>query len=184
LPEDLLLVDTSSWYFLAYSKASQMGSYKARIYPRYVNRALRARAQVYRCGLSFSELAHVIEHNERDIWIRKNGNIQEKEYRNRQNERSAVVKEVESAWSVIKSISRQVDVTINDPLTEDALQRYKTHPLDGYDLYILSLMFQTGILQILTDDSDFAAIPGIKVLTCNNTVIEAAREQQRLVQRH
>ena len=32
---DTFVVDTSAWYFLGYSRASQEGTYKARVYPQY-----------------------------------------------------------------------------------------------------------------------------------------------------
>mgnify|MGYP001572264550 CR=1 FL=1 len=180
---DAFVVDTNVWYHLAYSRASQERTYKARVYPRYVNRSIQAKAGIFRCGLSFPELAHIIEKSERDIWIRKNGDIAEKDYRNRPDERKVVVQEVEGAWSVVEALSKHLDLSVDGPLVNSAVCRFKASPLDGYDLYILEAISRASILQIITDDSDFAAVPGIRVFTCNNSVLEAAREQGKLLRR-
>jgi hypothetical protein len=55
--------------------------------------------------------------------------------------------------------------------------------MDGYDLFILEAMRRHGMVQVSTDDGDFAAIPGIQVFTANCNVIQAARTQGRLIPR-
>lgn len=40
-----------------------------------------------------------------------------------------------------------------------------------------------GVVQVITDGGDFAAVPGIRVFTANHNVIQAARTQGRLVTR-
>jgi hypothetical protein len=37
-----------------------------------------------------------------------------------------------------------------------------------------------GVLQLITDDGDFATVPGIQVFTANRNVINAARSQGKL----
>jgi hypothetical protein len=40
-----------------------------------------------------------------------------------------------------------------------------------------------GVLQIITDNGDFATVPGVQVFTANRNVIQAARTQGQLVSR-
>jgi hypothetical protein len=40
-----------------------------------------------------------------------------------------------------------------------------------------------GIEQVITDDSDYATVPGIRVFTANSNVIKAARNQGKLLKR-
>lgn len=54
---------------------------------------------------------------------------------------------------------------------------------DGYDLFILESMRSHGVVQVITDDGDFATVPGIQVFTANRNVIQAARAQGRLITR-
>jgi hypothetical protein len=44
-------------------------------------------------------------------------------------------------------------------------------------------MFRHNILQIITDDGDFATIPGIRVFTSNRRVINAAQQQEKILTR-
>lgn len=44
-------------------------------------------------------------------------------------------------------------------------------------------MEKAGIVQVITDDGDYVTVPGIKVFTANRNVIEAARNQGKLITR-
>ena len=84
---------------------------------------------------------------------------------------------------MVKSVSKHLDLSVDESLVDSAVCRFKANPLDGYDLYILEAISRASILQVITDDSDFATVPDIQVFTCNNTVLEAAREQGKLLRR-
>jgi hypothetical protein len=74
-------------------------------------------------------------------------------------------------------------VTIDSPTATAALNRLQTEQVDGYDLFILESMRSNGVVQVITDDGDFATVPGIQVFTANRNVIHAARTQGRLISR-
>jgi hypothetical protein len=62
---DMFLVDTNAWYWTHYAHASDNAQrYQIASYPMYLRKAIRARAQLYRCALSFAELAHIIPTSE------------------------------------------------------------------------------------------------------------------------
>ncbi|MDD5757991.1 MAG: hypothetical protein PHI06_02795 [Desulfobulbaceae bacterium] len=184
-PEDVFLVDTNVWYWMTYTKASQTARpYQIRDYPSYIGRALSTRSQLCKCGLSLEELSHRIEKTEYDIFARTQSTIRPKEYRhNFPAERLSVVTEIQAAWGQVKSMAKAVDVTIDMDSTDRALTRMASDPLDGYDLFILEALSQAGIVNVITDDGDYAIIPGIQLFTANNNVIESARKQGRLIGR-
>ena len=185
--EDAFLVDTNVWYWLTYGAASLTPSArnKVRDYPPFIKKAISAKSQLRCCGLSLSELAHRIEGNEREIYnSRFNADVFSKEFRhNFPAERSNVIAEIQAAWGQVTAMSKPLDITVNANTTDRALQRMAAEPLDGYDLFFLEAMSQAGIASIITDDGDYAAVPGIQVFTANYNVIQAATRRGKLLVR-
>jgi predicted nucleic acid-binding protein len=184
--DDMFLVDTNVWFWLTYTQASTYSMpYQIKDYPAYIAKALTTKCLLSYCGLSLSELAHNIEQTERKIFdSRSSITVKPKEYRhNYPNERANVISEIEIAWSQVTSIAASTDITINETLTNAALNRFKTQALDGYDLMILEAMDQAGIDKIITDDGDYVTVPGIKVFTANQNAIASARSQRKLITR-
>jgi len=187
-PEDVFLVDSNVWYWMTYTKASLVmkpwAQSRLRDYPSFVNKAISTSAKLYRCALSFSELAHIIEKTEREIFKKTSGPIRAKEFRhNHPKERLNVVSEVQAAWGQVKTMASSLDVTINDAITDAALTRFGKECVDGYDLFFLEAMSNEKVIQIVTDDGDFATVSGIRVFTANQNVITAAQKQGKLIKR-
>ena len=189
-PDDVFLVDTNVWYLLTYTRASQGDqppkSYKVNDYTSYISKALSAKSQLHRCGLSLAELAHLIEKTELEIFSKASGfdKNKKKEFRhNYPTERTNVVSEIQAAWGLVETMSQTIDIQINKHTTDDALSRLSTQILDGYDLFILESIIKAGIVKILTDDGDFSTVPNILVFTSNVNVIQAAKVQGKLLKR-
>jgi len=186
--EDVFLIDSNVWYWMTYTKASLVmepwALSRIRDYPAFVNEAIATNARLYRCALSFSELAHVIEKSEREIFEKTYEPIRTKEYRhNHSTERSNVVSEVQAAWGQVKTMASSLDIAINDTMTDAALTRFKKECVDGYDLFILEAMSNEKVIQIITDDGGFATVSGIRVFTANQNVITAAQKQGKFIKR-
>jgi hypothetical protein len=184
--KDVFLVDTNVWYWMTYSKASQTAKpYQINDYPAYIDKALASKSQLCKCGLSLEELSHRIEKTEFDIFaLTQSSSLWPKEYRhNYPTERLNVVTEIQAAWGQVKSMAKAVDVTIDTDSTDRALLRMADEPLDGYDLFILEAISQAGIFNVITDDGDYATIPGIQLFTANINVIKTARNQGKLIGR-
>ncbi|WP_446011256.1 type II toxin-antitoxin system VapC family toxin [Candidatus Electrothrix sp.] len=183
--EDAFLVDTNVWYWLTYTKASNSAQpHQTRHYPAYIGKALSAKSQLHHCGLSLNELSHIIEGTERDIFRRSSPATNTKKFRhNFPAERNNVVAEIQTAWEQVETMSKSLDLTVNADLTDKALQRMATESLDGYDLFLLEAMSEAGIQNIITDDGDYATVPGIQLFTANKNVIKTARNQGKLVRR-
>lgn len=179
--DDVFLVDTNVWYWMTYPNATSYVPSKLADYPGYLNNALAADSNIHHSGLSLAELSHLIEKTEREIYERSNGTIRPKEYRhNLSGERSRVASEIKAAWSQVVNLADPLAVTIDDMTATAALNRLQTEKLDGYDLFILESMKNHGVVQVLTDDGDFATVSGIQVFTANRNVISAAKDQGKL----
>jgi hypothetical protein len=78
-----------------------------------------------------------------------------------------------------------VELTIDEATTNAALNRFQTQALNGYDLLMLEAISRAGAGQfkIITDDRDYAVVPRIQVFTSNNSVIQSAISQRKLLTR-
>src|SRR3972149_5699033 len=171
-PDNIFLVDTNVWYWLTYTRAPK--NYQTKDYPSYINKALLAKSQLHKCGLSLAELAHLIERTELEIFSKASGfdKNKKKEFRhNHPIERTHVVSEIQAAWGLVENMSQTVDIQINNLTTDAALSRLSTQILDGYDLFILESITKAGIVKVITDDGDFATVPDILVFTSNPSAI-------------
>ncbi|NUM33665.1 MAG: PIN domain-containing protein [Candidatus Brocadiae bacterium] len=179
---DIFLVDSNVWFWLAYPTASQSSSYyQTQDYPKYVNDALANGSIICGTGISLAELAHQIEKTEYEIYSASVNRIPPKEYRhNITKEHPRIISEVQAAWAQVKSMAAIIPVTIDEPTTDAALLRYQTEKVDGYDLFILEAMKSQGVVQIITDDGDFATVPGIQVFTANRNVLQSAQVQGKI----
>lgn len=186
-PDDVFLVDTNVWYWLTYTRASQVNNPPRRQisdYPTYINKAISVKSKLLRCGLSLAELSHVIEKTEREIFIRSNGDVKTKEYRhNYSSERTNVVTEIKTAWGQIETMSKMLSLNIDESVTNAAMLRLTTQLLDGYDLFILEAISNTGVVKVITDDGDYVTVPGMQVFTANQNVITAAQNRGKLITR-
>ncbi len=183
-PSDGLLVDSNVWFWMTYSGAGLGNDWRARVYPNYLRSARRAKAKVYRCGLSVAELAHLIESTEYEIFRQTHVGENRKEFRgNYAAERAGIVTDIQNAWRIVMSLATHLGLVIDETTTAAALGRLPTQLLDGYDLFMAEAVAAAGVTQVLTDDGDYCTVPGIQVFTANRQVLDAARAQGKLVTR-
>jgi predicted nucleic acid-binding protein len=186
--QDSFFVDTNVWYWLTYSQASVTAkSSQVREYPDYLKKIKSVSSQLFRCDLSLAELAHIIEDTEYEIFCdanRKNPKtFPKKEFRHGSVAgRNDVTQEIESAWLQVQQFSSSIPLTVDDAAVTTFIADLKANKLDGYDLFYLDVL-RKNHLQILTDDGDFATVPGITVFTANLSVIDAARASEKLKMR-
>lgn len=192
-PSDVLLVDTNVWLWQTYglppdpdSRRARKAEQKLKIYTRYLSAALSRNVQLKYCGLILAELTHVIEKAEFEIFKRSNnmGSLIPKEYRhNYPNEHALVAGIVWNAWSQVTMLASSADLMVDETLANTAADRFQQIALDGYDLFLLQAIRNTGIkpVQVLTDDMDYASVPGIQLFTSNWQVIKQARDQGKLL---
>jgi predicted nucleic acid-binding protein len=188
--EDIFFVDTNVWYLLTYPKAdlpelsrrSRPKPYQIEHYPTYLENTAEAEARLYCSGLSLSELAHNIERIECEIAHGQGFSLKQFR-RDYPEERAQFVEEIESSWAQVTSFAEILPLEIDASITEAALGRLTSELIDGYDLFLLETMKAHGITQVITDDGDYATVPGLQVFTANRNFINAAREQGKLLER-
>lgn len=189
LNSDAFLIDTNVLYWMTYSRAALSATkpmaYQTTDYPNYTHTALVAGAKVYHSGLSLAELAHIIERTEREIFeAGQSQPIRPKIFRhNHPTERANVCKEIKAATLQVMGWADPLPVEIDEALSSAALERLSSDLVDGYDGFILESMKSKDILQIVTDDGDFATVAGIQLFTANKNVIQAAKDQGKLITR-
>jgi predicted nucleic acid-binding protein len=186
---DRFLVDTNAWYWLFYPRASQTPSspqsYQLKDYPAYIQRAISSKATLYCCALNFSELAHNIEKAEREIYENTaNKSINPKEFRHcYPNQRRKIVAAIRDVWEDVLNVSSMLDVALDAAFVQSALSLFPSVGMDGYDLFMAETAIRQGITQVITDDGDYASVPGITVFTANPRVIQSAKTSGKLLVR-
>lgn len=182
---DTFLIDTNIWFWLTYPTATHTAAhYQTTIYPNYLNQALNNGTKLLRADLSLAELSHIIETTEHEIYSNYVKQINLKEYRhNIKSERNRIVSSIDACWRQVESLTSPIPIIIKDAVTTSALNRLQTENVDGYDLFILEAMKNSGIIQVITDDGDFCTVPGIEVYTANRNVLQAAKSKGRLISR-
>ncbi len=179
--DDVFFVDSNVWYWIGYANASIDSKFnQVDEYPNYVGQALNVGSTLYKCTLSFAELAHSIERSERNIF---NPQIAGKDFRhNHAKERRAVIAQIEEAWNLVEGITNghTVEVAVTTDLIAQSLNRLKVEGLDGYDAFMVEAILSQGIKQVITDDGDFAQVAGITVFTANAPILKQATKQGKL----
>jgi len=185
---DRFLVDTNAWYWLFYSRASQASKapqpYQLSDYPDYIKKTINL-SDLHCCALIFTELAHLIEKAEREIYVNNsNRDIGAKEFRhNYLNQRGKIVDIINDIWESVINMSTLVDIKLDTPFIRSALSLFPSVCLDGYDLFMAEMMLKAGITQVITDDGDYATVPGLTVFTSNPKTIEVAKLKNKLITR-
>jgi hypothetical protein len=183
-PADVFLVDTNVWFWQTYTRASQSGSpptgRQVQVYPTYISRALKARSKLLRCGLSMLELAHAIERVEHEL---EGKGASAKDFRRVADARGKVVGEIRAAWSQVIRMAAPLNIALKDERLDGCINLLKTAPLDPSDSALIVTAMAADVKQVLTDDADYSAVPGVTLFTGNRGVIEAARAQGKLVSR-
>ncbi len=189
---DKFLVDSNVWYWMGYTKTSDnLKPYQINDYPHYLKSADNIQSELYKCTLSFSELAHSIERSEKVIFNAKRKasgflEVADKAFRhNFPLERAKVITAIENAWVIVEAATNglTVEAHVTSAMVKDSLKRIKTQELDGYDAFIVEALFAAGITQVITDDGDFGRVAGVTVFTANSRLIREADAQGKLIKR-
>lgn len=190
---DVFLVDTNVWFWQTYTGASQGAkpprSYQSTSYPRYVKKALQARAKLWHHDLMFAELAHLIERVECDIFARTfpgasaaagTATLPIKQFRNQPTQRAQVLAEIEDSWKQVQRMSGPLNWTLHAGCSTMLLATLRSSRLDAYDAAYVLDAGKAGVMSILSDDSDFASVAGLQIFTANRRMIQEARKAGRL----
>jgi hypothetical protein len=186
-PGDKILVDSNILVWLSYNRVRKPIDYDPQLYLGFVKKAGDVGAQFWHCPIQLSELASTIEDEE---WFhaRHNEGLNEttlprKEFRARTEARKNVVKLTRNSWSWISEefAPNCAEMCLTAAEAVRALERFDHERMDTYDIFIAEAMSQNNIPCILTADRDFADSTGLIVLTGHKKLIDAARQEGRLL---
>ncbi|WP_043589478.1 hypothetical protein [Geminisphaera colitermitum] len=179
------LVDTNVWWWASYVFAPELAEtkkpkhYQLSVYPNFLKRAKLAGAALHWSPLSWPELAHHIERTEYEMakYYGSPDADNPKSYRhNDAVERARVVRVIADAWAEVDALGSQLgDMVMSSASIEEAATLQKEAELDGYDLFLALALQKSGVTGIVTDDGDFATVPGIRMFTANRNVLNAAQ---------
>ena len=180
---EAFLVDTNVWWWAAYAFAPELPNekkpkpYQLSAYPDFLKRAKVAGALLHWSPLTWPELAHHIERTEFEMakYYGSPDAQNAKTYRhNDANERARVVQTIADSWGEIEALGTPLaDVVLSPSSITEAVVLQNEAALDGYDLFLALALKRSNIAGILTDDGDFATVPGIRVFTANRSVLGA-----------
>jgi predicted nucleic acid-binding protein len=166
---DKFWVDSNVWLWVTYPQTRFSGGYNQAVdYPAYLNKALLNSAALFASPLSFAELAHIIEREEWESFQTTQGVVSKKNFRhNFPVERQRIVQHIENAWGLVEAMTggNSIDLSVNMAAIASARNRMKTQALDGYDLFMVDALLASRIQQVITDDGDFAQVPGVTIFT-------------------
>lgn len=181
---DKILLDTNVWIELEYGRGNFGGNAKTSSYANFVKNARQAKAELYVSVFTWAEIVHLIEKTECQLYSRSSRtDISIKEFRQFDTERQKVSRYVTTAWNGILTKASILGLNVNDVTIKESHRLFVSTALDSYDILIYQSMLAGSLTQILTDDRDFAGVPGITIFTANNRVLTLAEQQGKLVNR-
>jgi len=189
---DVFFVDTNIWFWVGYTNAStsQVAKYNQTVdYPSYLNQALSVGSQLYKCTLSFAELAHSIERSEFEIFQKTPSGTNltnKKSFRHDYpQQRQNVIAEINNTWALADAMTngQTIEIIVDKVAISVAQNRLVTEALDGYDILMVDAVLAAKITQVITDDSDFGQVSGLTIFTANQLLLREAKAQGKLIKR-
>lgn len=178
--EDKYFLDTNVWYWLTYCGSKKFYStrkpapYQLKIYPNFVEKIQDEGAKIFHCPLTYTELANIIETAEYEEYLSKHSaiaKITKKEFRNIPTERKNVIKEIDTAWKAISSMSECLKLEIDNETINATHNFLSTSVLDSYDALFIHFMKAHNIRMLVSDDIDMASAEIDQFFTANRKVL-------------
>ena len=166
-------IDTNVLYWMHYSRCNTTG-YQIMHYPQFISDLMERHAVFVTTACNVSELLHLVEKKEYDIFKVTNRTISIKDFRKVRKERENVKQELETIIMQIESMYSIHDFELDFSLISKFVHDFDNHRCDNNDYSILTYLKNAGITNIISDDSDFITYAGMNVYTANNNIINEA----------
>lgn len=178
---DKFLVDTNIWIELGYSRLTAHPESVPMLETTFMASAKKVKSQLFHTPLSLAEIAHVIEQAERELFNKRNhSQLSLKEFRHGEaTKRKKVDELVASCWRLVRRLSQSLCSQLDDNATDAVLTSFLENALDGYDLFMLQAMRANNVPQIISNDADFAGVPGIALFTGRYNILKKARQTKQ-----
>ncbi len=176
--KDKYFLDTNVWYWFTYcgskvfSTSKKPSPYQLNYYPAFVERIQDEGAKIYHSPLTYTELANIIENAEYEEYISKRSSrISKKEYRKNNDERKKVVKEIDTAWRTINSMSECLELNLDKQTIKATHNFLSSSQLDAYDAIFIHFMRSHNLKMLVSDDGDLASAEIEQLFTANRNVL-------------
>ena len=172
-------IDTNVLYWMHYSRCNTTG-YQIMYYPQFISDLMERQISFVTTACNVSELLHLVEKKEYDIFKASNSVRNIKEFRKNKSERINVQKELEIIMMQIESMYSVQDFELDFSLLSKFVHNFDSHRCDNNDYSILTYLKDAGINNVITDDCDFITYAGINVYTANENIINEAKRKNIL----
>lgn len=172
-------IDSNVWFWTTYvaSKDMQLPNhpqdYQINSYPRFLEDALNSGCTLCHSPLTFTEISNIIEKTELDIHTAKSGNeyCTRKEFRKDKALRDNMLKEIDTAWETISSMSECITTSIDNEFINQVKLIIESSKLDPFDAFFVQIMKDENIDCIVSDDHDFCTYNKNIVVTANRKAL-------------
>ena len=180
-----LFVDTNVWVDLVHPAAQPaVGTQRHQqfiVYSGCISAIRNGAGRLEYGSLALNELGHVIEKVEYKIWARgRQPRPHIKSFRRNVVERTRVIRLIRTAFRQVETLADDVPMGVDFAHSIGVVNRavQDQHALDVYDMYLVEAAVNADA--VLTDDSDFATVPGLRVVTANAAVLADAQAAGQL----
>lgn len=184
-PSDRIVVDSCVWYPLTYSGITAAEGRRFAPYGNYLKKLRTAGGTALISAVSFVEVAKKIEHVEFDKYRARTGYaLDAKAARSEPAHWATVTSEIDVSWKQMHALGTSCASSIGPSCVSNAAAGLRAGELlDGGDAIIVADARREGVDLVLTDDSDYGTLHGIRVLTALPRLLTLARSAGRLVPR-
>lgn len=164
-------LDTNVLYWYTYPRyveqLSNLNKTRAQYYFDFVDKLVANGNPLITTRYNISELINIIEKHEYSIFckLHPENKYNKKDFRKISEERQALKKILNTTLSNVNSVCEIVDFNFTEQVLTDCINTLDKHRCDVFDFAILSYYKENGYLNIISDDSDFRSIDGIRLFT-------------------
>lgn len=165
--EEVFFVDTNVLLVVHFG-SQRWSEEKIACYSNFILGLLNKGNKVCISALNLQELFHSVENNEFKQYRRVNhnndGNFTKKMYRAIEEERQRLAEDLKNKHLEISEQYSVVSGNVSNEMIKNFLEDYKNHFYDPIDF--ITVRYNTnGVINFITDDSDFKKDPDIVVYT-------------------
>lgn len=180
--ETNFFIDTNVLYWISYSKYDFFNGRarkQAKPYLEFIDKLLDDNASFFTSIYNISELLHIIEKHEFEIYQKTNPGLIDniKDFR-KLTSRKYVKNELLTAIANIKGQCTVLEYPFFLDDLEEFIDTSDTHRCDNYDFITIKNCIKQGMLNIISDDGDFASINEINLFTSNFKVLKENNKQK------
>lgn len=186
-PGSSILVDTNVWLWLCFERSTNdlTSQRKSEIdkYLSFIKQCMTTGIKLRYSPTTLVELSSVVEKLEFEIYKSSlNKSIGQKTFRHEYpGERTRIRTLVSSVISQVQQLGIDIPFNFDNEFSNEIVIDYRNSCLDGYDSALVNIMRTGRVDMVLTDDSDFSTVRGVKLLTANAHVIQDAARVKKLM---